>query len=63
MIAKGGSGTGKSVIAVNAMVNLLKEDMFGQYITKNAAPRNVYIDRLAGKMKKKQNQITVRCTG
>ena len=52
MIAKGGSGTGKSVIAVNAMVNLLKEDMFGQYITKNAAPRNVYIDRLAGKMKK-----------
>lgn len=49
MIAKGGSGTGKSVIAINAMVALLKEGMFPHYVTKNVAPRNVYMKRLAGK--------------
>lgn len=50
LIAKGGSGTGKSVIAVNALSRLISEGMMCQYVTKNAAPRNVYRKKLARNM-------------
>lgn len=52
LIVEGGPGTGKSVVAINLLVNLTKEDMLCQYITRNAAPRNVYSTKLAGTMKK-----------
>lgn len=50
LIAKGGCGTGKSVIAVHVLAKLIQENMMCQYVTKNAAPRNVYRKKMAGKM-------------
>lgn len=52
LIIKGGPGTGKSVLAVNLLVNLTNEDMVCYYVTKNAAPRNVYASKLSGDFKK-----------
>jgi DUF2075 family protein len=42
IIIEGGPGTGKSVIAINLLVELLKKQLNTQYITRNAAPRQVY---------------------
>lgn len=48
IIVKGGPGTGKSVIAVNLLAALTVNDFqFAQYVTRNAAPRQVYEDKLA----------------
>lgn len=52
-IVKGGPGTGKSVLAINLLVQLIQEDYFAMYVTKNSAPRNVYTTKLKGTMKKK----------
>ncbi len=51
-IVKGGPGTGKSVVAVNLLAKLTKEEQFCQYVSKNAAPRNVYRKKLKGSIKK-----------
>ena len=50
-IVKGGPGTGKSVIAINLLANLINNGVMAQYITKNAAPRAVYKAMLKGKKK------------
>lgn len=42
LIVKGGPGTGKSVVAINLLVELLKEQRNTQYVTRNSAPRAVY---------------------
>lgn len=47
-IAKGGPGTGKTVIAVNLLVRLTQEGLFAQYCSKNSAPRTVYAHKLKG---------------
>ncbi len=52
LIVEGGPGTGKSVVAVNLLVNLTNENMLCQYVTKNSAPRNIYAAKLSGEMKK-----------
>ncbi|MCR5146992.1 MAG: DUF2075 domain-containing protein [Clostridia bacterium] len=52
LVVKGGPGTGKSVLAINLLVNLTKENMVCSYVTKNAAPRNVYATKLSGNFKK-----------
>ncbi|NCD07516.1 MAG: DUF2075 domain-containing protein [Spirochaetia bacterium] len=52
LIVDGGPGTGKSVVAVNLLVELTKMGLNSQYVTKNAAPRNVYESKLAGTLKK-----------
>jgi len=46
LIVEGGPGTGKSVLAINLMVELTAQNMVCQYVTKNAAPRNVYARKL-----------------
>ena len=46
LVVKGGPGTGKSVLAVNLLVELTKQGMVSQYVTKNAAPRNIYAAKL-----------------
>lgn len=48
LIVKGGPGTGKSVLAINLLVKLTSENMVCSYVTKNAAPRNVYATKLSG---------------
>ncbi len=49
MIVKGGPGTGKSVVAINLLVELTQRGMMAQYATKNSAPRAVYFKRLKGR--------------
>lgn len=52
LIVSGGPGTGKSVIAINLIVQLTKLGMNTQYVSKNAAPRDVYAGKLTGSMRK-----------
>lgn len=49
LIVEGGPGTGKSVVAINLLVDLMKDDMVALYVTKNSAPREVFYKRLKGK--------------
>jgi uncharacterized protein len=48
LIVHGGPGTGKSVIAINLLVELSKMGLLTQYVSKNAAPRAVYKEKLKG---------------
>lgn len=48
LIATGGPGTGKTVIAMNLLARLTQEDVFVQYCSKNSAPRTVYAKKLKG---------------
>ena len=52
LIIEGGPGTGKSVVAINLLVQLTKEGLTTQYVSKNAAPRDVYTAKLSGSYKK-----------
>lgn len=52
LIVEGGPGTGKSVLAVNLLVNLTNAGIASQYVTKNSAPRQVYSVKLSGSFKK-----------
>lgn len=52
VIITGGPGTGKSVVAINLLVALLREGFNIEYVTKNATPRNVYFEML-----KRQNHL------
>jgi DUF2075 family protein len=51
IIVKGGPGTGKSVISINALSKLTGERMNAKYITANAAPRTVFEAKLKGLVK------------
>lgn len=46
IIVKGGPGTGKSVVAVQLLAKLTNEEQFVQYVSKNRAPRSVYLEKL-----------------
>ena len=48
LIVEGGPGTGKSVVAINLLVELTKLRTLVKYVTKNAAPRAVYENKLTG---------------
>lgn len=48
LIVEGGPGTGKSVVAINLLVDLLNDDLNALYVTKNSAPRNVFFEKLRG---------------
>jgi hypothetical protein len=52
LIIEGGPGTGKSVVAINLLANLTTEGLNTMYVSKNAAPRNVYEKKLTGTFKK-----------
>jgi hypothetical protein len=49
LVVKGGPGTGKSVVAINLLVDFINKDMNSQYVTKNSAPRDVFYEKLKGK--------------
>lgn len=51
LVIEGGPGTGKSVMAVNLLVNLINQELTALYVSKNSAPRNVYA-KLKGTLKK-----------
>lgn len=46
LIVEGGPGTGKSVVAVN-LLSVLRQGLVAKYVSKNAAPRDVYSANLA----------------
>ncbi len=48
LLVEGGPGTGKSVVAVNLLVRLIGERKNALYVSKNAAPREVYASKLTG---------------
>ncbi|MGG4169235.1 DUF2075 domain-containing protein [Rossellomorea vietnamensis] len=52
LVVQGGPGTGKSVLAINLLVHLTNLSMVCQYVTKNAAPRNIYSTKLKKDFKK-----------
>ena len=51
LIVKGGPGTGKSVVAINLLVETTRNRLVSRYVSKNAAPRAVYA---AGTLRKNQ---------
>ena len=52
LIVRGGPGTGKTVVAINLIVELTKREKLVHYVTSNAAPRAVYESRLSSTMHK-----------
>lgn len=52
LIVEGGPGTGKSVVAINLLVELINREKVVHYVTKNSAPRAVYRSKLSGTFKK-----------
>ena len=52
LLVEGGPGTGKSVVAVNLLVELISRGRLSHYVTRNSAPREVYRSKLAGSMTK-----------
>jgi DUF2075 family protein len=53
-IVKGGPGSGKSVVAINLLVEFIKRKKNARYVTKNATPREVYKVKLKGDFKVKE---------
>ena len=51
LVVQGGPGTGKSVLAINLLVELTTRNMTCFYVTKNSAPRAVFRDKLKGTFK------------
>jgi len=49
IIVSGGPGTGKSVVAIQLLCDLIGKGFSANYVTKNAAPRNVYFEKLRQK--------------
>jgi len=52
LIVEGGPGTGKSVLAINLLVQLTQRQLVTQYVTRNSAPRLVYEAKLTGSLRK-----------
>ncbi|MGI2772915.1 DNA/RNA helicase domain-containing protein [Bacillus cytotoxicus] len=52
LIVEGGPGTGKSVLAINLLVEATNRNLVAQYVTKNAAPRNIYATKLKRSFRK-----------
>lgn len=46
IIVEGGPGTGKSVVAIQLLCDLVSKGRMVNYVTKNAAPRSVYFAKL-----------------
>jgi DUF2075 family protein len=51
LVVEGGPGTGKTVLAVSLLVELIRSDFVARYVSKNAAPRAVYESILTGSMR------------
>lgn len=46
IIVEGGPGTGKSVVAIQLLFDMIQKGYSANYVTKNSAPRNVYFEKL-----------------
>ena len=52
LLVEGGPGTGKSVVAINLLVEFTRRRLVAHYVTRNAAPRHVYESKLTGTFSK-----------
>lgn len=57
MIIQGGPGTGKSVLAVNLLMDFVNKRLNASYVTKNSAPRNAFLSLLSDSDAKKMVNI------
>ncbi len=63
LIVKGGPGTGKSVVAINLLVELTNRRKLVHYATRNSAPREVYQSILSGTLSKTRIANLFKNTG
>lgn len=63
LIIEGGPGTGKSVLAINLLVELTKRELVAQYVTRNSAPREVYKAKLTGTFSRSRIDSMFRSSG
>jgi uncharacterized protein len=63
LVVEGGPGTGKSVLAINLLVELTKQGLVAQYVTKNSAPRNIYATKLKGDFRKSRIDNLFKSSG
>lgn len=57
LVIQGGPGTGKSVLAVNLLMEFIKRQLNASYVTKNSTPRNVFMNMLTHSDVKKGVEI------
>ena len=63
MIVEGGPGTGKSVLAINLLKQFLNNNLNAFYVSKNSAPRNVYVSKLTKKDKTSNLRVLFKGSG
>lgn len=63
IIVQGGPGTGKTIVAINLLANLIGKGLLAQYASKNAAPRAVYGAKLTGSMRRSSIDNLFKGTG
>lgn len=63
MIVQGGPGTGKSVVAINLLVELTRRQKMVHYVTKNSAPREVFKAKLTGTLAPTRIQALFKGSG
>ena len=57
IVIQGGPGTGKSVLAVNLLMEFVKRELNTSYVTKNSAPREAFLSILTNSDAKKMVDI------
>lgn len=62
-IVRGGPGTDKSVVAINLLAECIHNGYMAQYVTSNAAPRNVYSTMLQKGFKKTEIKALFQSSG
>ena len=63
MIVQGGPGTGKSVVAINLLVELTRREKMVHYVSKNSAPREVFKAKLTGTLSPTRVQAMFKGSG
>lgn len=63
IVVKGGAGTGKSVVAMNALVELLKRRKHLKFVAPNAAFRYAMIEMLSRSRKQTKRRLSALFTG
>ena len=57
IVIQGGPGTGKSVLAVNLLMEMINKSLNAAYVTKNSAPRQAFLSLLSGNQASKLANI------
>lgn len=63
LIVEGGPGTGKSVVAIHLLAELTNRRLVAHYVTRNAAPREVYEQKLTGSMQRTRVRNLFKSSG